>query len=207
MMCYTVLLLFWYCLYLSRALGGGFDAPSRRLQPCTQLDSPVTRTSISGSRVDNFPQEARSSFFISVFLLTQTMGLPSKQNSLTAFKSVLLMIIWNCRVSLVKADATWCWSPYLIPVPASVLSLQSLPWSPTDLLGKGPEGTCHLHTGAAALLQQGLSAVPMGGPGGHVSQRRRSGCNCMTGPCLEFWAVWGVDGSSLISFLQEQWFH
>lgn len=57
------------------------------------LGSSANRTSISGSHFDNFPQEASSSSFISVFLLTQTMGLPSKQNSLTAFMSVLLMII------------------------------------------------------------------------------------------------------------------
>lgn len=110
MTCFTVLLLFWYYLYLSRALGRGFDAPSRRLQWCTQLDSPVKRTWISGSLFDNFPREACSSFFISVFLLTQTMSLPSKQNSLTAFKSVLLMIIWNsveshlCRLMLHDVD-------------------------------------------------------------------------------------------------------
>lgn len=37
--------------------------------------------------------ETHAVLFYFCFLLTQTMGLPSKQNSLTAFKSVLLMII------------------------------------------------------------------------------------------------------------------
>lgn len=208
MTCFTVLLLFWYYLYLSRALGRGFNAPSRRLHWCTQLDSPVKRTWISGSLFDNFPREACSSFFISVFLLTQTMSLPSKQNSLTAFKSVLLMIIWNCGVSLVQADATWCWSPCLIPVPASVLSLQSRPWSPPDLVGKDPEDTCHLHTEAAAWLQQRLSAVSMDGLYGRVSQRLRNGSKHMTSPSVEFLSTVGyIDRLSFIRCLQEQWFH
>lgn len=69
------------------------------------------------------------------------MGLPRKQNSLTAFKLVLLMIIWNCRVSLVQADATWCQSSATSsPIPASVLTRQSRSWSPTDL-ENGPQRT------------------------------------------------------------------
>lgn len=37
--------------------------------------------------------EMHAVLFLFCFLLTQTMALPSKQNSLTAFKLVLLMII------------------------------------------------------------------------------------------------------------------
>lgn len=194
MTCFTVLLLFWYYLYLSRALGRGFDAPSRRLQWCTQLDSPVKRTWISGSLFDNFPREACSSFFISVFLLTQTMSLPSKQNSLTAFKSVLLMIIWNsveshlCRLMLHDVDLPA--SSQFLPL-CWVCKAGPGPPPPPDLVGKGPEDTCHLHTEAAAWLQQRLSAVPMDGLNGRVSQKLRSGSNHMTSPSVEFLSTVG----------------
>lgn len=78
---------------LSRALGGGFDACLQG--PCSHAccwTGLLTELRSLGPFLTISP-ERRAILFLFRFLLTQTVGLPSKQNSLTAFKLVLLMII------------------------------------------------------------------------------------------------------------------
>lgn len=78
----------------SRALGGGFDARLQR--PCGHVFcwmAPLTELRSLGPFLTISPERCAVLFLYSVFLLTQTVGLPHKQNSLTAFKLVLLMII------------------------------------------------------------------------------------------------------------------
>lgn len=117
------------------------------------------------------------------------MGLPRKQNSVTAFKLVLLMIIWNWRVSLVQADATWCQSSATSsPIPASVLTRQSRSWSPTDL-ENGPQRTGHLHTEAATGPWQRMSAVLMDDSIGDLYPDWKTVPTMWPWLSLEFWAL------------------
>lgn len=99
--------------------------------------------------------------FLVRFSLTQTMGLPSKQNSLTAFRLVSLMIIWNsvgfhsCRLMLRDVSLA-------LPRPGPSLCAESAkqPLVPTHLLGEWPsESSVSAHTSCRVPMAETVSSA------------------------------------------------